>query len=223
VRNFVPDIFDEVNEDLRAERAQQLLRRYGGLLVALLVLAIAGVGGWQAWRWYASRESAKVAEVYFAAQRSAAEHTDNHADALAGFARVAQTGDAGMRALARLREASLKADSGDLPGALELWDRVAGDGSADMLLRDLASLFWALHQIDSGDPAVVASRLKQLDQADNPYHPLAEEGLALLALRQGHADAARDILKRLSQDPTAPDGVRGRANGLLTRLGAGPA
>jgi hypothetical protein len=69
----------------------------------------------------------------------------------------------------------------------------------------------------------VASRLKQLDQADNPYHPLAEEGLALLALRQGHADAARDILKRLSQDPTAPDGVRGRANGLLTRLGAGPA
>ncbi len=41
-------------------------------------------------------------------------------------------------------------------------------------------------------------------------------------LRQGNTDAARDTLKRLAQDVTAPDGVRGRANGLLARLGVAP-
>ena len=46
---------------------------------------------------------------------------------------------------------------------------------------------------------------------------MAEEAQALLDLRQGHNDAARDTLKRLAQDVTAPDGVRGRANGLLRR------
>ena len=33
------------------------------------------------------------------------------------------------------------------------WDQVAGDGSADPLLRDLATLLWAQRQLDGGDPA----------------------------------------------------------------------
>jgi hypothetical protein len=48
---------------------------------------------------------------------------------------------------------------------------------------------------------------------------LAEEGQAMLALRQGQTDTARTTLKKLSADPSAPDGVRGRAGGLLQQLG----
>jgi hypothetical protein len=77
----------------------------------------------------------------------------------------------------------------------------------------------ALHQIDKGDPAAVAAQLQPLAAPDNPWHALAEEAQALLDLRQGRTDAARDTLKRLTQDITAPDGVRARANGLLARLG----
>ena len=66
---------------------------------------------------------------------------------------------------------------------------------------------------------MLASRLKPLTVPDNPWRALAEEAQALLDLRQGHTDAARQALKRLGQDVTAPDGVRGRANGLLARLG----
>jgi hypothetical protein len=49
---------------------------------------------------------------------------------------------------------------------------------------------------------------------------LAQEGLAMVALREGKHDEARGLLKQLSADTTAPDGVRGRANGLLQRLGS---
>ena len=45
----MPDIFDEVSEDLRAERAQQMLKKYGGLLVAAAALVLAGTGAWQGW------------------------------------------------------------------------------------------------------------------------------------------------------------------------------
>ena len=57
----MPDIFDEVSEDLRAERAQQMLKKYGGLLAAAAVLVLAATGGWQAWKWHESREAARVA------------------------------------------------------------------------------------------------------------------------------------------------------------------
>ena len=118
-----------------------------------------------------------------------------------------------------LTTAALKADAGDLTGATALWDQVAADNAADPLLRDLASLLWAEHQIDHGDPALLESRLKVLTAPDNVWHALAEEQLALLDLRVGKTDQAKTTLRRLAQDTTAPSGVRGRAGGLLNRLG----
>ncbi len=44
------DIFDEVDEDLRADRARKLLQKYGGLLVGAAVLVVIGVGGFKAWQ-----------------------------------------------------------------------------------------------------------------------------------------------------------------------------
>ena len=38
------DIFDEVNEDLRAERAKQFALRYGWIVALAAVLFVAGVG-----------------------------------------------------------------------------------------------------------------------------------------------------------------------------------
>lgn len=214
------DIFDEINEDLRAERARKLLQRYGGLLFGAAVLVVAAAGGWEAWKAYQARQTARIAEIYLTAMRSADDPAvSDHGAALAGFTQVAGMDNAGYRTLARLRAAALKADAGDIAGALALYDAVASDGSADKLLRDLASLEWAMHEIDTGDPGLIAARLGPLAAPDNPWHTLAEEQQALLALRQGKRDDARAILRRLAADVTAPDGVRGRANGLLARLG----
>ena len=125
----------------------------------------------------------------------------------------------GYRTLARLRAAALKADAGDRQGAAALWDQVAADGSADPLLRDLASLLWASHLIDSADPSLLQDRLKALTAPDNPWHALANEQLALLDMRLGKTDQAKTMLRSLAQDTTAPNGVRGRAESLLNRLG----
>jgi hypothetical protein len=220
----VPDIFDEVSEDLRAERAQQMLKKYGGLLAAAAVLVLAGTGGWQGWKWYESREAARVATTYIAALRAADRPAGPERDAaLPMLGQVAAEGPGAYRPLARMREAALKADAGDLPAALALYSQVATDGAADPLLRDLASYYWVIRQLDSGDPALLAARLAPLAGAEHPLRALAGEAQALLALRQGRTDAARDTFKRLSQDTTAPDGVRGRANGLLAQLGGSAA
>jgi hypothetical protein len=207
----VPDIFDEVDEDLRADRARKMLQRYGGLLVFAAVLVVAGAGGWQAWKSHEAKQTAKVAQEFLTALDSAAGPPgDGRTAAALELANVARDGNAGYRTLARLRDAALQADSGETAGAEALWMQVA---------NDVAVLQSVLHQIDNGDPATLDARLKPLAAPDNPWHALAEEAQAMIDLRQGHNDAARDTLKRLAQDVTAPDGVRGRANGLLARLG----
>jgi hypothetical protein len=220
----VVDIFDEVDEELRAERAQQLLKRYGGVIVAGALVIVGAAAGWQGWRWYEARQDQAAAAEYLVAMNlanatAAGTSETSRTAAAAAFAGLTTTAPQGYATLARLREAGLKADAGDLPGALTLWDQVAGDSSADPILRDLASLLWAQHQIDTGDPALLTARLKALAMPANAWHSLAQEQLALLDLRQGKTDQAKAALRQLAQDVTAPSGVRGRASGLLTRLG----
>jgi len=224
MRGSVVDIFDEVNEDLRAERAQALFKRYGGLLVGFALLVIAAAGGWQAWQWWQTKRDMAAATAFLSAMNTAqavgpASDAASRTAAIAAFDQVAATAPDGYRTLARLRAAALKADAGDLAGATALYDQVAADSAADPLLRDLASLLWAQRQLDSGDPARLEARLKVLAEPDNPWHALATEDLALLDLRQGRTDAAKATLRRLAGDVTLPQDLRGRASGLLNRLG----
>ncbi len=218
------DIFDEVDEELRAERAQQLLKRYGGLIVAVAVLIVGAAAGWQGWRWYEARQDQAAAAEYLTAMNladatAAGSSEANRNAAIVAFNKLATNAPDGYATLARLRDAALKAQAGDTAGATTLWDQIASDSSADPLLRDLASLLWAEHQIDSADPALLQARLKALASPDNPWHAMADEQLALLDMRLGKADEAKTTLRRLAQDTTAPNGLRGRASALLTRLG----
>ncbi len=216
------DIFDEVDEELRAERTQEFLKKYGGLLFAGCLLVVGAVAGWKAWGWYQEKQDLDAATRYLAASsytEAAGVAGPNRAAALTGFDSVIASAPDAYRVLARLRVAALRAESGDLQGASAIWDQVAADGSADPLLRDLASLTWCMYHVDKGDPAAVEGRLKPLAAPGNVWRPLAQEQLALLDLRQGRTEAAKTQLKKLADDLTAPNGVRGRAGALLDRVG----
>jgi hypothetical protein len=220
----VPDIFDEIQEDLRAERMQALARRYGGLVVLVGVLIIAFAAGWQAWQWWQAKQRTAIAGRYLAAMQiadtpRAAGQPPDSAAATRAFTAIAAAGPDGYRTLARLRAAALDADAGHLPAALGLWNQVAGDRGADPLLRGLATLLWAQHQVDAGDPAMLKARLRTLAAPTDPWHGLAQETEALIDIRAGDTAAARALLQQVAADTTAPDGVRGRAKALLTRLG----
>ena len=223
------DIFDEVSEDLRADRAQALLKRYGILLVLAAVLVVAAAGAWQAWRWRGKQHADQVATEFLGAMREGgtapgteAAATLARTEALTQYDALAASAPEGYRVLSRLRAAALRAGTGDLQGALSEWDQVSSDVSADPLLRGLADLLWVQHQVDAGDPAAVEGRLLPLLAPGSPWRPAAMENQAWLALRTGNDGKAKDILRQLRTDPGASDGVRARANAMLIQLGDAP-
>ena len=156
----------------------------------------------------------------YAAQNAIEAQGAAKIDQLPILDQLAATAPEGYRTLARLRAADLKAETGDLSGAITTWNAVAADANADPLLRDYASLTAAQHDLDHGDPAQLEARLKPLTGPNNAWSSLAREQLALLDLRQGKRDDARKTLQALSIDIDAPSGLRARASALLASLGA---
>ena len=112
----MPDIFDEVSEDLRAEKARALLRRYGIVLVGLMLLTLAGVGLYDWQETQTGQTKSAVADRFIAAQDSAGKSADNPGKAppqslIDTFAGIAGNGPAGYRVLAGLQLAALDWDA----------------------------------------------------------------------------------------------------------------
>lgn len=216
----LPDIFDEIEEDLRADRARRMAKRWGGLALGVVLLALAGAGGVQAWRWQQARDAATVANTFLTLHRNAEAQGADLPAVANGFAALSRESPAGYRTLARLRAAALKAETGDRDAALALWDQVAQDNEADRLYRDLASLLYVGHALDSGDPAQLASRIAPLTESGNAWQAPARELSALVAIRRGDNAAARQQLQALAADTAATPGLRERAQRLAAGLGS---
>jgi hypothetical protein len=217
------DIFDEISDDLRAERNIALLRRYGGIFIAAAVLVLLGVAGDQLWQSYQTKQNNAAASAYL----NITQQVDtlgsgitnpqriSNAKALANFA---ATSPAGYRSLANLRAAGLYAAAGQVDEAEDLWNNISGDPAADPLLRQLADLLWAQHALGTAPDDAVLARLMPLTAPENIWHGLAQETQALLYLREGKTDQAKALFSQIASDPSAPEGVRNRADGLLAQL-----
>ena len=225
----LPDIFDEVEEDLRAERARALGRRYWGAVVGAVVLTLIATGAYVFWQQRSTDAADAVASRFIANARQADRAAGNLASAKPdadtetaeqSLAEIGKQGPAGYSVLARLRLAALQWGTGQHGLAVATWQSVTDDAAAPALLRDVATLTSAQHQIDSADPGQLKQRLETLTGAGSRFAPMAEQMIALVDLRTGHAREAAGIMRRLASDASVPEGIRGMATDLLSTLPA---
>ena len=210
------DIFSEVDEEVRRDRALQLWKRYGNHLAGLALLIVVATGGYVGWRdWDRKQAEAGAMRFQAASELEAAGKLDQ---AAAAFAVIARDGRAGYSALARLREAALKAKLGDAAGAAASYRAIAADDDVAAELRNAATLLAGFHEIDSLDPTRFEQQLATLGAANSPWRHSALELAAIAAARAGDAAKAREYYTRIADDPNAPPGLRARASEMLAAL-----
>ena len=213
----------EVEGDLRAERARAAVRRYGVLVLVLLLLVCAGVGIWQYLAWQRAKQDAQLSTDYLAATHAADEQSGGdlntvRKNAVALFEPLTKAHDPAIRSLSRLRLAQLEGDLGNDKAAIADLDAVAGDAEAPSAMRQLATLASVQRQIPTVDPATLALRLEGIEQQGAPFRALALETSAMLDLKSGKTDRSRHTLLLLLADENATDAMRERANTLLQAL-----
>ena len=215
-RVVVADIFDEVDEELRRDRAKVLWDKYGKLIIAAAVLIVIATSANVFWRNYTEQQRLENARAFMEATVQArAGEVDQAID---GFVALAAEGQAGYALIARFRAAALKAENGDLEGAIADYAALAADGDLDPIYRDLATLMRVISEADTGDPGTLIQDLEPLAAEARPWRHTAREFTAVQHLRQGKTAEARQTLTMLADDLEAPRGIRARASEMLRAL-----
>lgn len=211
------DIFKEVDEDLRRDRAAKVWKKYGPYVIGAAVAVVLATAAYQAWRWWDVKQRSERSASYAAAVELLDQGKTKDAidafDTLAGI-------DGSYGTLAAFSQARLLAKDGNTAAAIEIWDRLAASASLGPAFRGAATLLSVMHQSDDGDPAALEARLGPLTADDNGFRAVALELTAVLAVRQGDRARARKIYAELADDRTAPVGLRARASQMLAALGS---
>jgi hypothetical protein len=210
------DIFREIDEDIRRDRMERLFKRYGGIVIAVVIAVIAGTAGVIAWRNWQETQRQEATATLVSAMSQARQEPARGIEALATYAAEAEPD---MAALARLNAAALLAREGKKDEAVAAYDAIAGNGAVQTAYRNVATLLSVMHQLDSGDPAQLQARLQPLAEEGSPWRFSARELSGLLAGRAGDKDKARTLFQQLADDSQAPAGVRSRAADLAALYG----
>jgi len=214
------DIFREIDEDLRRDRAADLARRYGGVALGVALVVILGVGGW---RFMEHRAAQQAADAGVAFEQALKQLRDggNAAAGVSALETIAGQSAGGYRTLARFRLASQKAIT-DKPAAIAAFDALAADNSLDPALRDLARVRAAAIDIDIAPPEAIVKRMEGLAAPNSAWRSQARELIGLAWMKAGKLEEAGRWFSQVAVDGEAPQSLRRRAQLFMELAAAGP-
>lgn len=212
------DIFNEIDEELRRDKAQIWWKQYGKYVLAACVVVVLAAG---AYTWYQDQQKSELralSDEYSAAQQTA--RSGSEAEALKAFEDLAKkAGAKGIGLVARFQAAGLHIEAGDHAAAATAFESIANDGNVQKLYRDLADVMGIMHSgIAGGDAQELLARIEPLAADGEPWRYTARMVGASLALTAGDVALAQDYLTKVADDDGAPTSARGQAAEMLQAL-----
>ena len=210
------DLFQEIDDELRQDKASRLWRVYGKYVVGAAIVIIMSVGGYKFWQQKQLDDGEKASIAYEAAlERSASGDHNGAIDQL----NAEELGTvAGYAALSQMQKANLAMKINDFEAALITFKDIAENDNYPQSIKDWASFRYAAvrveKQIDSNAPA----DLDSLIATDSPWRFLAKEIKAIRGIETGNKSAAKAIFSELADDENAPERLRVRAAEFLKVL-----
>ena len=207
----------EVDEELRRDRLTGFWTRYGRWLIGAIVLGLAIFAAVLYWRHHQEQAAGVEGEQAVAALQQLQENPK--ADIAKPLQALAASDGDAYRAGAKLTQADLLEQKGDLKGAAARFAEVAADASLAQPFRDLALVRRTSVEFDTLPPQAVVDRLRSLAAKGNPWFGSAGEMVAISYMRMNRRDLAGRMFGDVARDEKVPASIRQRAVEMAGILG----
>ena len=181
------DIFHEVEEELRKDKYNELLRKWGPLALAAALAVILGAAGWQAWGYWQTSQAHAMADRYVAAV--ALIENEQLSDADLALQQMSEEASNGYAGLALMQRGEMALQAGDNESAGYLFEQAAEE-FATLAFSDLARVKAGMALFDILSINDLEIRLSETMQPERPYRLLAMEVIAAKAFADGDMDRA---------------------------------
>ena len=209
------DFINEVEEELRKDEYNRLLKRFGPLIIGAIVLIVAGTGFME---WQKSTDDRAARAVSFAyVQAGEKAESGNTTGAIRDFIAISEQAPSGYSGLSLVRAASLELEAGNRNEAVALFDRAATAFAKPRHIQ-LAQLKAGYVLAGDGRYDDVRSRMAPLAVKDQPYEALARELIGFSAMQSGDMSAAREQFSYLESIPGVMPSVQERAAQYLSLM-----
>lgn len=210
------DLFREVEEEMRKERAVVFWNRYGTLIVAGALGIIIGVSGWKYWEYSQAKTAATAGALFEGAV--VLEQDGKSDEARKALEDLSKDGPKGYRSLALFRLAGDLAKNGKTAEAVTAYDKLATGADADQSLATFAKVRSAMLRVDDATFDEMNERLSDLTGGSTPWRHTARELLGLSAYKNGKKAEAEKIFQEILVDSGATSALRQRAQVMLSLL-----
>lgn len=209
----------EVDEEYRRDQLAKIWARYSGLIVAVVVLVVGGIGGWRYWEHVQQTRAQAAATRFEDALKLSGENKSEEAEA--ALEALAKDGDTGYSLLARFRLAAEQGQQNAEQGAAA-YDALADDAGVAPLWKDLARLRAAWLRLDTADPAQIRQVVEPMAAPANAWRHSARELLGLSGLKAGDMDYAGRWFDQIAADRETPPALRQRLAVYTALVAGGP-
>ena len=207
----------EVDEELRKDRLNKLMTRYGALIIAAVLLVLAAVGGWIWWNNHRQAQAGATGESLL--QGLDAFESGNRNAAATKIAEVSNSDVEGYRVAALFARASTQAEAGNAQAAVATLRSIAENQDYAEPYRQAALIRQTALEFDRLQPQVVVRRLGPLARPGQPWFGSAGELVGMAQIKMRRPDLAGPLFQRIGRDETVPDSIRTRIIQMAGSLG----
>jgi len=204
----MPDIFDEISEELQHEKLINFWRKYGLLIISSIVILIVTMSAMVGWQHYSNKQKANNTSSYISAVES---------NSISEFEQFKKEKGVGIAVLAKFKQAEILVENKKDEEAIKIYEEIAGNFKKEIAIHDMAVLFasYILADIDTNR---AKEKLNLITKQGRPFCHSAKEVLGMIAIRTKDTTKAKEIFEELSTDATAPETLRDRAKKIALTL-----
>ena len=210
------DLFQEIDDELRQDKASRLWRVYGKYVVATAIVIIISVGGYKFWQQKQLDDGEKASIAYEAALARSA--SGDYKGAIDQLNEEEIRTAAGYAVLSQMQKANLAMKINDFEAALITFKDIAENDNYPQSIKEWASFRYAAVRVEKQIDSNALADLDSLIATDSPWRFLAKEIKAIKEIETGNKSGAKAIFSELADDENAPERLRVRAAEFLKTL-----
>lgn len=212
--DFTDAFINEVNEEVKNDSFKELWNKYGLFIIAVVVIAVSGAVSFEKlknWRLQSNRQNT---EMYMDAARQ-----QNDAEAMIAALQKINQNDRGIYGdFARLQIANVLIEQNKADEGLAMLSKLADDAQVNGEVRQIALVKYATYKVDTLSQKELADILKPVLEANNSWTPIANDLLAMAAIREGDLQTAREIYSNLLKIKELPESFKSKVQEMLSSL-----